>query len=149
MALEAGGAPGAPAAGAAGPHGAATHAVLGAVEQDERREALERLRRFGGDRLVRDMARIFVTDMPARLERAFVALAARDASGAAYAAHTMKSSGAQFGLGALARLCGQVEQAARAADLAGVATLLTDVERELAAGRAWLERELQLDAGEQ
>lgn len=112
------------------------------ADQPGGHEALERLRGFGGDRLLRDMARIFVTDMPARLVRARAGVASDDARAVAYAAHMMKSSSAQFGAEALVPLCAAAERAAGAGELAAVPTLLDGIERELAAYFVWLEREL-------
>jgi HPt (histidine-containing phosphotransfer) domain-containing protein len=107
------------------------------------REALERLRRFGGDRLVRDMAAVFLADTPARLARAQAGLAAGDAAALAYAAHTMKSSALQFGAAALGRLCGDAERAARGGDHHALAPLVAAMARELDGFGAWLERELR------
>jgi HPt (histidine-containing phosphotransfer) domain-containing protein len=111
-------------------------------ERRARREALARLRRFGGDRLVRDMAVIFVTDMPERIALARAGVSAGDAGRVAYAAHTMKSSSAQFGALALARACEQAEHAARGAHLGALAARVEAIEREFAAFRAWLESDL-------
>jgi HPt (histidine-containing phosphotransfer) domain-containing protein len=111
------------------------------------REALERLRRFGGDALVRDMAAIFLADMPERLARARVALARRDVAAVAYAAHTMKSSAAQFGAGALAALCGEAERAAHAGAVHALPTLVERMASELDGFRGWLERELAIARG--
>lgn len=116
----------------------------GPGDQPGGREALERLRGFGGDRLVRDMAQIFVTDMPKRIARAHAGLAAGDAGAVAYVAHMMKSSSAQFGAVALQRLCTAAERAAGANDLGAIPPLLLGIERELAAYCAWLECEIPL-----
>ena len=102
------------------------------------REALARLHRFGGDALVRDMAGVFLADMPGRVALAKAALSAGDAGRVAYATHTMKSSSAQFGAEALQRLCAEAERLARAGDVAPVGALLRSIERELAAYSAWL-----------
>jgi HPt (histidine-containing phosphotransfer) domain-containing protein len=110
--------------------------------------ALERLRGFGGEPLLRDMAAIFVTDTPARIARLERGLADGNAAAVAYAAHTMKSSSAQFGAAALERLCADAERAARAGDLAPVGALLAGIVREFASYRAWLERQLPAAAGQ-
>ena len=108
----------------------------------EGRRALERLHRFGGDALVRDMSVILLEDTPARLAAARHALRAGDALGVQRAAHSMKSSCAQFGATAVAALCGEIEEAARGEALGPVPSLLDDVERRFAVFRGWLEREL-------
>jgi HPt (histidine-containing phosphotransfer) domain-containing protein len=93
------------------------------------------------------MAAIFLADMPERLARARVALAGRDAAGVAYAAHTMKSSAAQFGARALGALCGEAEVAARAGDLQALPPLVERMGSELDGFRGWLERELAVARG--
>jgi HPt (histidine-containing phosphotransfer) domain-containing protein len=110
--------------------------------------ALDRLRGFGGEPLLRDMAAIFVTDTPARIARLERGLAEGNAAAVAYAAHTMKSSFAQFGAAALERLCADAERAARAGDLAPVGALLAGIVREFASYRGWLERQLPAAAGQ-
>ena len=117
-------------AGAAGPDAA------------EGRRALERLHRFGGDALVRDMSVILLEDTPLRVAAARAALRAGDSLGVQRAAHSMKSSCAQFGATAVAALCEEIEEAARGEALGPVPALLDDVERRFAAFRGWLEREL-------
>jgi HPt (histidine-containing phosphotransfer) domain-containing protein len=117
-----------------------------AREEHSAPAALARLRRFGGERLVRDMAAIFIADMPERLALARSALAAENGDRVAYAAHTMKSSAAQFGAGALERLCAAAERAARANDLAALPALVAGMERELAAFRSWLDLALAAPA---
>lgn len=105
-------------------------------------DALGRLRRFGGDRLLRDMARVFVDEMPLRIQRAWSALGAGDASALEYAVHMMKSSAGQFGAVELQRLCAEAESLARAGRLAPVPELLAGIEREFAAFRRVLQREV-------
>jgi two-component system sensor histidine kinase/response regulator len=125
-------------AGTLGGHGGAD------ARGDVGREALARLRRFGGDRLLRDMTKIFMADMPGRIARALDAAAAGDAAAVAYATHMMKSSSAQFGASELQRLCAEAEQAAIGRDLARAAALLAGIEREFASYGAWLEREVPI-----
>ena len=106
------------------------------------REALARLRRFGGDALVRDMSAILVADVPERIGAARAGLRAGDAAAVRLATHAMKSSCAQFGAVAVARLCEAAEGAARRADLAPVAPLLDAIEHEFDGFRRWLGREV-------
>jgi two-component system sensor histidine kinase RpfC len=106
------------------------------------REALERLRRFGGDALVRDMSAILLADVPERIGAARAGLRARDAAAVRLATHAMKSSCAQFGAVAVARLCEEAEGAARRDELAPVAPLLDAIEREFDHFRRWLDREV-------
>lgn len=111
------------------------------------RAALERLRGFGGDGLVRDMAAIFLADMPARRARTEAGLAAGDLGAVAHAAHTMKSSALQFGAAALGRLCGDAERAARGGDREALARLVPAMARELDGFGRWLEGAVGRPAG--
>jgi len=112
------------------------------------REALARLRRFGGDVLVRDMLAIFAEDAPVRLRAARAGVAAGDPAAVRLAAHSLKSSCAQFGAVVAAGLCDGAERAALRGDLAPLPALLEDVERELAAFLRWLEREIGATAAD-
>jgi HPt (histidine-containing phosphotransfer) domain-containing protein len=60
------------------------------------------------------------------------------------ALHAMKSSCAQFGAAAVARLCEEAESAARRGDLAPVPALLDAIAREFDRFRGWLDREIRL-----
>ena len=105
------------------------------------REALARSRRWGGDELVREMAGIFLEDMPQRLAAARAALARGDGAGVALPAHTMKSSSAQLGATALERLCAAAESLAAEGEPSRAAPLLDAAADELARFSAWLRRE--------
>ena len=111
----------------------------GGDDRDAARAALARVRRWGGDDLVREMAGIFLADMPRRLIAARAALGAGDGAGVALPAHAMKSSSAQLGASALAELCAAAESLAARGELAGVVPLLDAAERELARFSSWLE----------
>ena len=113
----------------------------------EGRQALARLHRFGGDALVRDLSVILLEDMPVRLAAARAAARAGDAGGVQLAAHSMRSSCAQFGAATVAALCGEVEDAARSDALDPVPALLDEVDRRFAAFRGWLAREVPLPSG--
>ena len=119
-------------------------------EIGERRAALARLRRFGGERLMREMSAIFIAALTERVDAARHAVVADDARALALAAHSLKSSCGQFGANSAARVCGEVEAAALGG--ATAASLAADVERlarECEGCRAWLERELATaDPGE-
>ena len=114
-----------------------------AAERD-RREALARLRRFGGDRLVRDLWAIFAEDAPGRLAAARAGAAAGDAAAVRLATHSLRSSCAQLGATGAAAPREAAERAAAAGDLAPVPALLDRLERELAAFGRWIEEEIGL-----
>ncbi|MFL5577174.1 MAG: Hpt domain-containing protein [Gemmatimonadaceae bacterium] len=105
-------------------------------------DALARLRRFGGDALVRDMSEILLSDVPERIRAARAGLRAGDRAAVRLATHAMKSSCAQFGAAAVARLCGDAEAAARRGELAPLPALLDAIEREFARFRRWLDGEI-------
>ena len=111
---------------------------------DTGRAALVRLRRFGGDDLVRDMSAILLEDVPTRLAAARRGARAGDARAVELAVHSMKSSCAQFGADAVASLCLTAERAARAGELGALPALLDEIERSFALFRRWLEREVAL-----
>ena len=110
-------------------------------DQAPARAALAQLRRWGGDELAREMAGIFLTDMPPRLAAARAALAGGDGPGVAFPAHSMKSSSAQLGATVLHDLCAAVESLAGSGELARAAPLLDAAGAELARFSAWLEGE--------
>ena len=122
----------------------ATGAPGGAAGEPGRGAALDRLRRFGGEELLREMALIFVSDMPARVDRLRAGVQGGDLAAVALAAHMMKASSGQFGAVALQRLCAEAEEAARADDLAALPPLVAGIEREFTQYRKWLEREVPL-----
>ena len=105
------------------------------------REAAERLHRFGGASLVRDMQAIFVEDVPERLEAARIGVAAGNRRAVVHAAHSLKASSGQIGAVAMQRLCADAERLAGEGPLDRVAPLLAAVEREFALVRAWLARD--------
>ena len=104
------------------------------------REAAKRLRRFGGERLVRDMSAIFVEDVPVRLAVARDGVGSGDPRTVEHAAHSMKSSCGQFGAAAMQRLCADAERLARQGELDDLPPVLDALEEEFSRFRAWLER---------
>lgn len=106
--------------------------------------ALDRLRRFGGDRLLGQMIDLFLVAAPERIEAASRARESGDAEGAERALHSLKSSSAQLGALRMQRLSEQGEQRARAGLLDEVAPVASALTEELARVRGWL-----LDAREQ
>lgn len=66
--------------------------------------ALQRLRRFGGDKLVREMAALFIEHAPSRLAAARDGLTRHDAPTVKAALHVLKSSAGQIGASRMHRL---------------------------------------------
>jgi CheY-like chemotaxis protein/HPt (histidine-containing phosphotransfer) domain-containing protein len=108
----------------------APHTGMSAVEQ-ELREQLHRLDDGTGTGM-RDIARLFIQDTQRRLSELGRMLEAADADGVAKLAHAIKGSAANLGLRRLARLCGEIETVARAAELETVPGHLDDAEAEFA-----------------
>lgn len=84
---------------------------------DTEREALDRLARLGGERLVHDLAVLYLQQSPERLAAAEAALHRDDTSSLVRAVHALKSSSAQLGAQSLASACGAAEDAAERGDL--------------------------------
>ena len=100
--------------------------------------AIARLKRLGGDELVRELATLFLEDMPGRLQEAEKALGMGDAAGLADAAHRMKSASAQLGAHALAGACEQLEVVAEREDLTDAARLCGVISSEYESFSNWL-----------
>ncbi len=75
-------------------------------------EILAQLRRVGGDELVAELIRLYLTHTPERMRRARRALAQGDLKRAASALHSLRSSSATLGAGELAAVLREVESAA-------------------------------------
>jgi HPt (histidine-containing phosphotransfer) domain-containing protein len=102
-------------------------------------EALTRLSRFGGAKLLHEMLALYVESAPTRLAAAEEALASGDLIATESALHSLKSSSAQLGATRLAQLCGEGEAIARGGTLAGVAALIAASREELGRVERWLE----------
>ena len=100
--------------------------------------ALDRLRRFGGGKLLREMIALFLAAAPERIQAARRAEARGDAHDIELALHSLKSSSAQLGAMQMQRLCEAGEQRARAQSLDGLRQLIDELENEYARIREWL-----------
>lgn len=101
-------------------------------------EALERLRRFGGAKLLGDMITLFLEAMPQRVGAARQALARGDAHAVEHELHALKSSAAQLGAMHLCRLSQEGERLARAGTLDAAPDILDQLDSEMPRVRAWL-----------
>lgn len=101
-------------------------------------EALERLRRFGGDKLLREMIALFLGAAPERIETARRAALNGDAESAERALHSLKSSAAQLGAMRMQHLSERGERAARAGSLDDVLPIVHELSQEHGRVRAWL-----------
>ena len=102
------------------------------------RDALTRLERFGGTKLLDEMIALFLENARERMAAAAAGVVACDAAATENAMHSLKSSAAQLGALHLSRLCEQAETIARSGTLTGVAGLLDQCREELVRVTAWL-----------
>jgi len=101
-------------------------------------EALERLRRFGGDKLLGDMILLFLEAVPQRLASARAGLTRGDLHVAEHELHAIKSSAAQLGALRMHRLSQEGEFLAKAGTLDGLAGILAELDAEEPRVRKWL-----------
>jgi two-component system sensor histidine kinase RpfC len=102
-------------------------------------EALERLRRFGGAKLLRDMISLFLEAMPQRLAAARRGLSRGDAHAVEHELHALKSSAAQLGALRMSRLSQDGEHLAKAGTLDAAPEILDQLDAEVPRVHAWLE----------
>ena len=102
--------------------------------------SLERLKRFGGGKLLGEMIALFISAAPERIGAARAGLDANDPKATAMALHSLKSSAAQLGAMHMQRLSARGEQLAQAGSLDGVDRIMQDLEQEFPRVQAWLER---------
>lgn len=100
--------------------------------------ALERLRRFGGDKLLGDMITLFLEAVPQRLGAARTGLARGDCQAVAHQLHALKSSAAQLGALRMHRLSLEGEQLSKAGALDDVNRVLDELFAEEPRVREWL-----------
>ncbi|MDQ3697552.1 MAG: Hpt domain-containing protein [Gemmatimonadota bacterium] len=100
--------------------------------------ALERLRRLGGEPLVRDMVALFLETIPLRLAAAREGSERGDFAVIKLAARSMKSNCRQLGAYEMRDLAERVERAASALELAPVPALLDALDSELVRVRQWM-----------
>jgi HPt (histidine-containing phosphotransfer) domain-containing protein len=100
--------------------------------------ALDRLKRFGGPALLREMIVLFLTAAPERIGVARAAAAAGDRRAVERALHALKSSSAQLGAMRMQRLSEQGEAMARDGVDDGIAEVIGALEQELLRVHEWL-----------
>lgn len=100
--------------------------------------ALDRLRRFGGGKLLVEMIRLFLESGPQRVAAMHTGLAQGDSESVERALHSLKSSAAQLGALRLQRLAERGERLAKAGTLEAVSAQLPQLEQELAHVNEWL-----------
>ena len=105
--------------------------------------SLERLKRFGGGKLLSEMIALFCSAAPERISAARAGVTASDAHATDQAMHSLKSSSAQLGALRMQRLCEQAETLARSGSVDQIAALVQDLEEEFPRVQSWLERARQ------
>ena len=93
--------------------------------------ALERLRDFGGEKLLRGMIDLFVKNAPIKAAEAGEALAAGDAAALRSALHALKSSAGQLGATTVHAACVAGEESASRGDLDGCVVHVRRIEADL------------------
>jgi two-component system, sensor histidine kinase and response regulator len=101
--------------------------------------ALERLKRFGGQKLLGNMAALFLLSAPDRIATARTGLSLNEASVIEQALHALKSSSAQLGALRMQRMCEDGERLAKRGEISGMAELLLQLDAEFHHVRDWLE----------
>ena len=116
--------------------------IVGGVEELPSTDAasLERLKRFGGGKLLSEMISLFLAAAPERIAAARSGLDAKDANATEMALHSLKSSSAQLGAMKMQRLSEAGERIAHTGSLDGVETIVQDLESEFPRIQQWLER---------
>jgi HPt (histidine-containing phosphotransfer) domain-containing protein len=100
--------------------------------------ALDRLKRFGGPALLREMIVLFLTAAPERIGAARAAAAAGDRHAVERALHSLKASSAQLGAMHMQRLSERGEAMARDGMDDGIAEVIGALEQELLRVHEWL-----------
>ena len=102
--------------------------------------SLDRLKRFGGGKLLNEMIALYLSAAPERIGAAKAGLQAHDANAREMALHSLKSSSAQLGAMQMQRLSERGERLAHAATLEDVTGIVRDLEEEFPRVQTWLER---------
>jgi HPt (histidine-containing phosphotransfer) domain-containing protein len=102
--------------------------------------SLERLKRFGGNKLLGEMIALFISAAPERIGAARAGVDANDARATEMALHSLKSSSAQLGALQMQRLSERGEHLSHAGSLVGVDKIVQDLEEEFPRVQIWLER---------
>ena len=101
-------------------------------------DALSRLERFGGKKLLFEMIALFQVAAPERVAAASAGLACGDIEAVELALHSLKSSSGQLGAVRLGLLSERGEALTRAGDLDGMTAIVGELNHELVRVQAWL-----------
>ncbi len=90
--------------------------------------ALERLRKWGGDKLAGQMVRLFLDNSGRRMDQIRAGAAGGDAPEAEKGSHSLKSSAANVGALVVQGLACEIESAAAGGDMGAVRTIVPGLE---------------------
>lgn len=102
-------------------------------------EAIERLRGFGGDKLVRGMIELFVKNAPLKAAEAREALDCGDSAALRAALHGLKSSAGQLGAASVHQACVAGEELASRGELTRCVPYVQRIESDLPVACSQLE----------
>lgn len=102
-------------------------------------QALDRLREWGGDKLLTQMIRLFLENSLTRMEQIREGTNGADVAQAERGAHSLKSSAANVGAEKVRNLAAEMERLATAEDREALAAILPELETAYAQARAELE----------
>jgi HPt (histidine-containing phosphotransfer) domain-containing protein len=101
--------------------------------------ALDRLRGFGGEKLLRGMIELFITNAPTKAAEAREALDCGDSAALRAALHGLKSSAGQLGASSVHQACVAGEELASRGELARCVPHVQRIEADLPAACRQLE----------
>ena len=108
--------------------------------------ALDRLKEWGGEKLVAQMVRLFLKNSGTRMDQIRNGIADEDPQESEWGAHSLKSSAANIGAEGLRTLATQVESASLDKDMERLRELLPEIEASYSTVMAELrvmEKEMQ------
>jgi HPt (histidine-containing phosphotransfer) domain-containing protein len=91
-------------------------------------KSLDRLREWGGDKLLSEMVRLFLENAPQRMEQIRRGAGEGNLDDGERGAHSLKSSAANLGAERVRALAAEAEHAASEGDRAAVSSLLPELE---------------------
>lgn len=101
--------------------------------------SLDRLKRFGGGKLLSEMVSLYLAAAPERLNAAREGLASNNVKAVEDALHSLKSSSAQLGAMRMRALCEKGEITARNGSLEHIDQLMRALDDEFPRIQSWLE----------
>lgn len=102
-------------------------------------DALDRLREWGGEKLLSQMVRLFLENSVTRMDQIRGGAESGDLTEAEQGAHSLKSSAANVGAQEVRTLAAEMEGLASAGDLEGLKGLVPRLNEAYASARARLE----------